>query len=1263
MTTSTSLPAAAALRKKIREITGNTADEPDLYAYMKELLTRGTYGVRLQTNQVVVDSKLSNSRRRPDLVVYRTLGGKPLRGPDYAAAVFEVKSDDAVETNGKAIAKEKRSYIQSGTRWFYLADQKIVWRIDVSDPAAFANALDARGPLPTGMAQTWTWPELEDPATFLACFGTISADALRLERELAAFRLNQTGYAFLDASGDRRALFGATVRTASETVRQAVEHILLNVGVADLRQALAALESMRSDYGEPVYDWSSNRRPIEFSHMLDPKLAAALTDEQVVEYEVRLDNLMGELEPVLYALRIETDLLQQYAKRQATAGASLLKLDGEANKTNKQLVASLVYETASLILSRLLTIRFCEDYGLFRTRYISNGGIEVFWRFADHFALPMQELLRQTYKHAGDVFRSIFDANLLDWAIRRDDAVLSDALLHVAFILSRWNFATVRGDILSGVYDQYLDIAQRRRLGEVYTRPEIARFMLDSAGWTPQATVLDPACGTGTFLVEALTQRLDALAQAGAVTADNVRQVLGRLHGLDISTFSITLAQIQVFWHLIDVVSGKSPEQIREFARSILPVLRLYGGWSSLDTMGDTFDEDRSLAASQTGIAFRVAHASKRKAQAMVPAGFERTAKGTYDLVVMNPPYIRAERSGSASVGSAYDAVTFKNTDTSIFFIYRALKHWVKPGGKLAFIVPIGITEAAYAGPLRRVLDQYRITLVADLEGLGKSTFRGVKRATVIMVVEKTAPSTDDQVDLLQLDASALDGDVIDFARARRSTVARGDLDRLAYLPSALRPALSEVAAVDEPGESEEAAVPREASAQLDSVGAQSGEPVAPTPVSTPLWLQALRGDEAGGDAILTKLASGDADALRSMRDLPRLGEFVRLVFVKRVRSRIVEVLTEEPAQERYAYRAEMLFNYGVKLGGVAALARPGETDAVDLYKGQNVFPQGLLGEPLGRWSPTAKRESTRYIYSYADQLSYKRTHAVREISQLPTAAPVREGQGFQNTAYVLELTNEFPLNAYLLSRLPQFYAARVLRSSIIEDLGCHWYKRTLTLLPVPPDHSLPRLQSLAEAGAKVLEADSDIANRYRAIDGLLAVGIVGAPTLGGLIVNGDPIAAGADLNGASEDGVGVTAIVEAGDDLRSTDLFFSVRLPDPRLRAYVRFVLSRKLEQEPEDPLSRADVLDIVVPTNLEDVAAAIASLSTDSLEQLYADALTTLDEVVAEQCGISPTLRDHMIAAMTTDPILAKMRPMIAQRGLRIQPYADHSDGERYA
>ena len=118
-------------------------------------------------------------------------------------------------------------------------------------------------------------------------------------------------------------------------------------------------------------------------------------------------------------------------------------------------------------------------------------------------------------------------------------------------------------------------------------------------------------------------------------------------------------------------------------------------------------------------------------------------------------------------------------------------------------------------------------------------------------------------------------------------------------------------------------------------------------------------------------------------------------------------------------------------------------------------------------------------------------------------------GRGFQNTAYVVELTELFPLNVYLFSRVVQFYAARVLRSSIIEDLGCHWYKRTVPLLFIPPDRTPERLEALRVAGQAVMEADSDIADRYREIDALIAKGYDPSRTVNSLVIDSDPLIAG----------------------------------------------------------------------------------------------------------------------------------------------------------
>jgi hypothetical protein len=135
------MPSAATLKKKIRDITANDAGEPDLYGYVRDLLIRAPFGVGLQDKQVVVDSKLDGSLRRPDLVVYRSAEGKALRGPNHALAVFEVKKDDQVAAAPARILRDKSGYVRAGTAWFFLIDQRVVIRIDVSNRGTFTAAL------------------------------------------------------------------------------------------------------------------------------------------------------------------------------------------------------------------------------------------------------------------------------------------------------------------------------------------------------------------------------------------------------------------------------------------------------------------------------------------------------------------------------------------------------------------------------------------------------------------------------------------------------------------------------------------------------------------------------------------------------------------------------------------------------------------------------------------------------------------------------------------------------------------------------------------------------------------------------------------------------------------------------------------------------------------------------------------------------------------------------------------------------------------
>ena len=59
----------------------------------------------------------------------------------------------------------------------------------------------------------------------------------------------------------------------------------------------------------------------------------------------------------------------------------------------------------------------------------------------------------------------------------------------------------------------------------------------------------------------------------------------------------------------------------------------------------------------------------------------------------------------------------------------------------------------------------------------------------------------------------------------------------------------------------------------------------------------------------------------------------------------------------------------------------------------------------------------------------------------------------------------------------------------------------------------------------------------------------------------------------------------------------------------------------------------------------------------------LLELDAVVADLLGMSRVDLDYITSAMVSDGFLKQLRPSFEHRGLRIQPYADHSQGDRYA
>ena len=114
----------------------------------------------------------------------------------------------------------------------------------------------------------------------------------------------------------------------------------------------------------------------------------------------------------------------------------------------------------------------------------------------------------------------------------------------LAHRVARFDWGSAPTDIAAILYETVIPAEERRQLGEYYTPDWLARTMVEELVTAPlNQRVLDPACGSGTFIAEAVRHFIDA---AGAKNL-HPKQVLDRLWvsvtGIDVHPVAVHLAR------------------------------------------------------------------------------------------------------------------------------------------------------------------------------------------------------------------------------------------------------------------------------------------------------------------------------------------------------------------------------------------------------------------------------------------------------------------------------------------------------------------------------------------------------------------------------------------------------------------------------------------------------------------------------------------------------------------------------------------------
>ncbi|WP_288007453.1 N-6 DNA methylase [Thermofilum sp.] len=204
----------------------------------------------------------------------------------------------------------------------------------------------------------------------------------------------------------------------------------------------------------------------------------------------------------------------------------------------------------------------------------------------DSYARGGIEELRETLKEleGGGIFKKLLsvenflEGDYFSWYIDEPDNELGDAISQLIRLLSDYEVATPQlepefaRDLLKRLYQNLVPSELRHKLGEFYTPDWLANLLLDEVGLSIENLerlgsedplkplefrVLDPACGSGTFLIHYLS-RLRIYAENHHMLDQLLHYVLDNVVGYDMNPLAVLTARTNYLLHIADLLTYAS---------------------------------------------------------------------------------------------------------------------------------------------------------------------------------------------------------------------------------------------------------------------------------------------------------------------------------------------------------------------------------------------------------------------------------------------------------------------------------------------------------------------------------------------------------------------------------------------------------------------------------------------------------------------------------------------------------------------------------
>jgi len=475
------------------------------------------------------------------------------------------------------------------------------------------------------------------------------------------------------------------------------------------------------------------------------------------------------------------------------------------------------------LIMKLLAAEVAYLYG--GGKYLRSHAAELDHKYTERGLEGLSEALAEL--EGGGLFKKLLsienflEGDYFSWYLDELDNRLADCIAEIARRLQDYAVATPQlepeftRDLLKRLYQHLVPSELRHKLGEYYTPDWLANLVLDEVGLSLdklrelggedplkplKLRVLDPACGSGTFLVLYIS-RLRRYADEHYLTDQVLNYILENVVGFDLNPLAVLTARTNYLLAIADLLTyAKGRVEIPVYlADSMLLERRsqLTGQVQMrqvyvLRTVVGEFQVSKNVVDKGflTDVLIEVSNALKSKYAAqefeerlkyrfkqfeeddisllgdlyaklskleeegrdevwlsILRNAFAPILKGKFDYVVGNPPWVNWEnlpetyREISKPLWTLYGMQRVISTggfkkDLAMLFLARCFDTYLKEGGKLGFLMPFTVFKTQAGAGFRDFLA--RKTEIHVIHDLVTLyPFEGAINRTSAIVVEK----------------------------------------------------------------------------------------------------------------------------------------------------------------------------------------------------------------------------------------------------------------------------------------------------------------------------------------------------------------------------------------------------------------------------------------------------------------------------------------------------------------------------------------------